>query len=203
MKWGDLFYAILNFLGHLFAPTEPKTVENATETSSATSTPPAVGPKLTPEVPSDPKPIPVSASEDSEPVSAYKFDTPQNARHSVRLICDEMLPLKRTVLVNGRYYLPKDVICACIEQESQFRNSAKNYNRNAAGKITSTDWGICQINDTPGWHIGPGLAFPSVEYVVAHPEEAVRYMIRMFKAGKLSLWVSYKSGAYERYLPQN
>lgn len=137
------------------------------------------------------------------------FDTPQNARHSVRVICDTELPLTHSVIINGKGYLPKDVICACIEQESGFINykadgiPLKQENIDAkTGKLDSTDWGICQINDTPTWHIGPGLAFSSVDDVMQHPDKAVRYMIDMFKAGELSQWVSYSSGAYEKYLPQ-
>ena len=130
-----------------------------------------------------PKPVPPAPPK-------YLFDTVQNARHSIRVICDEM---------NLTLY-QKNVITACIEQESGFKNWAVNKNiRN--GKVSSTDWGICQINDTPGWHIGPGLTFPSVEFLLAHPEDAVRYMVRMMRAGKLDLWVSYSSGAYLKYMP--
>ncbi len=127
----------------------------------------------------------------------YLFDTPQNSRHSIRVICDEM----------GLSVYNKNVITACIEQESGFYNykDGKPVHRDNyyKGKLSSTDWGICQINDTPTWHIGPGLAFPSVDYVLANPEEAVRYMVRMLKAGKIKLWVSYSSGEYEKYTPQN
>lgn len=126
----------------------------------------------------------------------YLFDTPQNARHSIRVICDE----------EGLSLLNKNIITACIEQESGFYNykdgkpvQRDNYYN---GKIWSTDWGICQINDTEGWHIGKGLAFPTIDYVLANPEKAVRYMVHMLQAGKLKLWVSYSSGAYEKYMPQ-
>jgi len=37
--------------------------------------------------------------------------------------------------------------------------------------------------------------------VLDHPDKAVRYMIKMMKAGKLDLWVSYSSGAYNKYMP--
>lgn len=66
----------------------------------------------------------------------------------------------------------------------------------ANGKVVSTDWGICQINDY--YHSGPNN--PSATYVVANPDAAVRYMARMFKAGKAGLWVSFSSGAYKQWL---
>lgn len=130
----------------------------------------------------------------------YLFDTYQNSRHSVRVICNEEdLALK-----------DKEIICACIEQESHFTNyksdgiplDQKNLDPKT-GKLLSTDWGICQINDTPKWHIGPGLAFPSVEYVMNNPDKVVRFMVHMMRDGKLKLWVSYSSGAYLKYMPQN
>jgi hypothetical protein len=133
-------------------------------------------------------------------VPRYQWDTPEHARHSVRVICDE----------KGLSVYQKNVITACIMQESQFYNYLpngnpcinKNYSKTTPSKLLSTDWGICQINDTPRWHIGTGLAFPSVEYLMAHPEEAVRYMVRMYVAGRLGQWVSYSSGAYLKYMPK-
>jgi len=136
-----------------------------------------------PNLPSSP-PIPIVVP------TLYLWDNFKNSRHSVRVICDEMgLTLKE-----------KNLICAVIQQESNFNNKATCKNKNKKGEVTSTDWGICQINDTKGWHIGKGLAFSSVGYLLEHPDEAVRYMIRMYKAGKLKLWVAYSSGAYKRYL---
>lgn len=135
----------------------------------------------------------------STPTETYFWDTPANARHSVRVICDEEgLPLERNILVNGKFYLPKDIICACIQQESQFDNNAICRNRNKAGKVVSSDWGIAQVNDY--YHIGIGKEFPSVSYVVNNPDKAVRWMVEMYKAGKLGLWVSYSSGAYKKWL---
>lgn len=120
----------------------------------------------------------------------YLFDTPQNARHSVRVLCDE---------ANLSLY-NKNVITACIEQESAFKNTAVNHNRDKNGKVLSTDWGICQINDY--YHTGVGRAFKNAEDIVNNPEKAVRFMISMLKAGKIKLWVSYSSGAYEKYMPR-
>lgn len=118
----------------------------------------------------------------------YSWDTPQNSEHSVRVICDQQ----------GLNPAWKDIIQACVHQESLFNNNAVNHNKNSQGVTTSTDWGICQINDR--YHIGTHLDFPSVDYVVNNPDKAVIFMINMSKAGKLNLWVSYSSGAYKKYL---
>jgi hypothetical protein len=116
------------------------------------------------------------------------WDTPEHSRYNVRKICDE----------EGLSASEKNLICACIYQESEFLNTAVCHNKNKKGEITSSDWGIVQCNDH--WHIGEGKAFPSVEYVVNNPEKMVRWMIQMYKLGLLRLWVSYSSGAYKKHL---
>lgn len=118
----------------------------------------------------------------------YLWNNTDNARHSVRVICDEMrLTVKE-----------KNIITACIQQESNFNNNAIGRNVRD-GKVVSTDWGICQINDY--YHVGPGKKWSSVQQILDNPEKAVRWMIQMYKQGKLNLWVSYSSGAYKKYLP--
>ena len=84
------------------------------------------------------------------------FSTPQKAFKSTRVICDEMgLPLQKIELVNGVMYFPKDIVCACTYQESQFNNNAVGRNKDPkTGKVWSTDWGLAQVNDTKGWQIG-------------------------------------------------
>lgn len=134
--------------------------------------------------------IPQNEVPKEEPKPKFKWDTPEGARHSVRVICDE----------EGLSVKDKNIITACIQQESQFDNGAVGINRNKKGVVLSTDWGIVQVNDTKGWHIGPGLRFPSVQYVIDNPEECVRWMVQMHKQGRLNLWSSFKSGAYKKYL---
>lgn len=142
-----------------------------------------------------PSPLPPVATPTAPP-AAFQWDTAKHAYHSVRVICDEM----------GLSVEQKNVLCACIYQESTFLNyrapgvPTTNKNRRPDGTLSSTDWGICQINDTKGWHIGPGLSFPSVQDVLDNPEKAVRYMVRMYKAGKLGLWSSFKFGHYKKWL---
>jgi hypothetical protein len=137
----------------------------------------------------------------------YLWDTQANARHSVRLICDALgLSLFRTVLIDGKLYLPKDVICAVIMGESEFYNVLPNgnptihQNFRKDGTLGSTDWGICQINDR--YHIGANSDFPSVDYVMANPDKAVEFMVRMYLAGHINWWCAYTSGDYKQYLPQ-
>lgn len=117
------------------------------------------------------------------------WDTPQNSRHSVRVLCDEA----------GLTLYEKNVITACIQQESNFRNEAVGKNMKN-GVLVSTDWGICQINDY--YHVGAGKRWSSVEQIVKNPDKAVTWMIQMYKQGHLNLWVSYSSGAYKKYMPK-
>lgn len=117
------------------------------------------------------------------------WDTPTGAFHAVRVVCDRM----------GLSVEQKNIICACIFQESRFLNTAKGENKDPVTKVVwSTDWGLAQINDH--YHIGVGKDFPTVGYVLQNPEEAVKWMISLYKEGKLSLWSSYKSGAYKQWL---
>lgn len=121
------------------------------------------------------------------PIEKLKWAFPSDARKSVRILCDEM----------GLTLAEKDLICQVIRCESGFKIDAKNENKDEVGKVLSTDWGICQINDY--YHIGAGKSFPSVQFVLENPEASIRFMIKMFKAGKLNLWVCYKAGLYKRY----
>ena len=121
-------------------------------------------------------------------IPPYDWSTTEKSRYNVRRICDDM----------GLTFEEKVTICACIYQESGFNNNAKCRNRDKDGNLLSTDWGLCQINDF--WHCGAGKTFQSAEYVVAHPEECVRWMIKMYKAGQLKLWVSYSAGHYKKWL---
>lgn len=129
-----------------------------------------------------PKPAPSSF------INGYLWDNALNSRHSVRVICDEMnLRLDE-----------KNLITACIRQESNFNNGAIGRNKDASGKVLSTDWGLCQINDF--YQIGQGKYWSSVTQVVNNPDKAVKWMISMYKQGHLNLWVSYSSGAYKQWL---
>lgn len=130
---------------------------------------------------------PIPPSSPSIPVQ-NTFDTPKQAFHAVRVICDNL----------GLTVVEKNTICACIYQESQFNNEAIDHNKDKQGNILSTDWGLCQINDW--YHIGAGKDFPTVAYVLDNPDQVVEWMIGMYKHGLLKQWVSYSSGAYAHWL---
>lgn len=119
----------------------------------------------------------------------YDFSNHDVARHSVRVICDE----------EKLDYETKNILTACLEVESGLNNKVSPCeNKDKQGRVWSRDWGICQINDW--FHIGEKKDFPSVEYVLANPEKCVRWMAKLFKAGQMSLWSSYVSGAYLKHL---
>ncbi len=90
-------------------------------------------------------------------------------------------------------------LLATLECEANFNNELIHPNNNAQGKTLSTDFYICQINDF--YHIGKSKEFPSIQYVHDHPDEVVRWMCKMFKAGKARLWVCYSKNLYQKYLP--
>jgi hypothetical protein len=125
------------------------------------------------------------------PKPKYRWDGPLHVRHSVRLICDE----------EGLSLEAKNIITACIQQESQFNPKAIG----KPNKDGTIDYGLCQYNNgrnkkgVPYW-IGPGADFASVEEVLNDPEKNVRVMIREYKAGHIKWWASYSTGAYKKYL---
>lgn len=131
-----------------------------------------------PQAPPQPQP---EAPKPEEP--KYKWSTKAEARHSVRVICDE-------------YYLTwveKDLICAVIEAESNFNIQAVNKNSNG-----TVDYGICQINSH--WWVGPGKLFASAEEVLTHPEESVRFMVESQQQGHLDRWSAFKNNSYKKFL---
>ncbi len=135
---------------------------------------------------------PVNLTQKPTP-EVYLWDNPTNARHSVRVLCDEM----------GLTVYGKNIITACIQQES-------NFNPHVMGKPNhdgTIDYGICQFNNghnvhgVPFW-IGPGAYFSSTDEVLNNPEKCVREMITQYKLGHISWWSSYSTGAYLKYMPK-
>lgn len=114
-----------------------------------------------------------------------------SAHHNVRVICD----------LEGLTYDQKQILTACVYQESGFKvNPKPNQNKDPkTGVVWSTDYGIVQVNDH--FHIGEGKDFPSVDYVISHPEECLRWMCRIYKTtGSLQPWSSFSTGAYKKWL---
>lgn len=130
-------------------------------------------------------------SEVLPPIQKYLWDTKENSRHSVRVICDE----------EGLTVQEKNIICACIQQESQF-------NPKAIGKPNfngTKDYGLCQYNDGKNkkgqaYWIGPGAVFKDINEVLNNPEKNVRIMVQQYKAGNIKYWASYSTGAYKKWL---
>lgn len=150
--------------------------------------------------PQTPNPAPVATI-----VPELSFDTPKQAWHATRVLCDQAgLPTTKTILVNGELFAPKDIICACVYQESAFlTNPRPNQNKDPkTGLIWSTDYGIVQVNDR--YQIGRGKRYPSVGYVLANPGKCVQWMIDTYKAtNALQPWSSYTSGVYKKWLLAN
>src|SRR3990167_8590769 len=66
---------------------------------------------------------------------------------------------------------------------------AKNQKKEKNGKILSTDWGICQMNDY--WYIGKNRPIATIREAIENPEKCVRIMIKRYKEGGLRDWVCY------------
>ncbi len=122
------------------------------------------------------------------------WDNPANVRHSCRVIMDEY----------NLSWAEKDLLCACIEQESRFKVGAIG-SLNADG---TRDYGLCQFNNgvnketgEPFW-IGKGADFASIDEVLADPSKNVRILVREYKKGNLKWWASYSTGAYKQFLPK-
>jgi len=129
---------------------------------------------------------------------------PVSARHAVRVVCDLAgMPLTPTFNVDGKLYLMKDVLCACVQVESEFKPSAVHQNKvwqDDKWVIASTDYGIAQINDF--YNIGMGKPFPSAQYVLDNPQADIEWMAKQFLAGNAHLWCSFTSGEFKKYLPK-
>jgi len=117
------------------------------------------------------------------------WTTRANCSHNVRVIADQV----------GMSVYDKNVLWACVRQESNFDTQAIHVNHDGKGNVLSTDYGIAQINDY--WHIGDGKDFPSVDYVMQNPEADMRWMAKCFQNGQQNLWCSFSSGDYKKWLP--
>lgn len=126
----------------------------------------------------------------------FPWDTQAHYFHNVRVLCD----------LAGLTVEQKNIVCACIFQESRFRDyhpdgtPIDNQNRDKeTGLVWSTDWGLVQVNDY--WNIGEGKPFPSVDYVLKNPHATALFMINEMKAtNELKDWASYTSGAFKPWL---
>lgn len=116
-------------------------------------------------------------------VPRFQWDTKDHIRHSVRVVCDD----------EGLTLEQKDTLCATIAAESGFNTQATHKNT-INGKVVSTDYGLCQWNDS--YHAKEITPDESLN----NPEKAVRLMCKYWKRGQRKLWIAYRSGAYKKYL---
>lgn len=142
-------------------------------------------------VPSEQQPMNTPDTPPEAPIAPveppkYLWDTTEHARHSVRLICDE----------EGLSVKEKNDLSATIHCESNYNPKCIHKNL-VNGKVQTTDFGICQVNDY--WHIGPGKDFPSVDYVLNNPDACVRWMCKQWRMGRGKLWVCYLKNMYKNY----
>ncbi len=125
----------------------------------------------------DPKPVP--------PVkTVFLWNTPDRARHSVRVICDE----------EGLTTEEKNTLCATVGGESGWIPEAVG----PLNKDGTRDYGICQINSH--YWIGPGKFFPTTDYVIDNPEACIRWMCKQWKMGYRNWWIAYKNSRYKSFL---
>jgi len=153
-------------------------------------------PRETPvERPQEPGTVPVPVPVPVPP--SLKWDTVKDARHSVRVICDE----------EGLSVKDKNDLCATVGAESGWQSYYLSGPKKGQpvkldnikdGVVWSTDWGIAQINSY--WHIGKGKTFPSSQFVLDNPEKCIRWMCKMWKAGHKDWWIAYKNGNYKKFL---
>ena len=114
----------------------------------------------------------------------YLWNTKTNARHSVRVICDE----------EGMTLKQKNEITETINCESGFNPciiNDKNLDK-------TSDFGISQFNNgknpktgKPYW-IGKGADFKDSNECLQNPAKCVKIMCREWKLGHQNYWNCYK-----------
>lgn len=131
------------------------------------------------------------------PTAPYDWSTPEAARHSLRVICDE----------EGLTLDQKNNMSRTIHCESGYVQHVVMYNTESGpvrrekyepakhGKIYSIDTGIAQWNDV--YH-GNEISKHDAEY---DPEKAIRLMCKYVKSGQLKQWVCWSSGKALKFTP--
>jgi hypothetical protein len=94
-----------------------------------------------------------------------------------------------------------DIAFAVIMHESKEKEDAKNYNCIYNGKST-----FCKRGDeSKAWSVDCGVAQINVKGKVCPPELLTKegslpYIEKIYKTQGLNAWVSYKTGAYKKFL---
>lgn len=183
----DLFKHLFDKLpSHLFYEPTPEPQPLSQPLSlMAPGVPQEPSPALQPV--STPTPVTEPPRPQIQPSNTLLWDTPANARHSLRVICDE----------EGLTLEQKNTLCATVTVESGFHIHATHPNYAFHGgvkQLMSTDWGICQWND---WYHSKEI---TPEEAMNNPEKAVRLMCAYWKRGQRNQWVAYSSGLFKHYL---
>lgn len=162
-----------------------------------------VFPITPPPAPTTPPPVII---EPMPTTTEYDWFTPAGAYKNTRKMCDDLgLSYAKNIYVKypqggGGYHSKKDILVACIYQESGFKHDA-------IGRVNSNgtrDYGLCQYNDgklkgVPLW-IGIGAAFRDIQEVLTNPKKNARIMIQTWLAGHPDWWSSYKYNDYQKHL---
>lgn len=141
---------------------------------------------ITPDV-AVPTPPPVVIS--TPPAPKYLWDTPEQARHSFRVICDE----------EGLSVPDKNLLSQVLNCESGFKVKTVHPNNDTR---KSTDFGVADIDQKIGIAQFNDYWYKDVispEDALNDPEKASRVFISQFKKGHLKDWVCYSSGLYLKY----
>lgn len=128
--------------------------------------------------------VPVIAPETSK-TALYDWSTPEKARHSVRVICDE----------EGLLWNDKNELCATVGAESGWKPRQRSLKPNFDGTY---DHGIVQLNEK--YWIGEGKLYPNIEAVYNDPEGCIRWMCKQWKLGNKNWWYAFKNRSYMRFM---
>lgn len=157
----------------------------------------------------NPMPMPIKPTPIQPPVpipAAYLWDTVDEVKHSIRIICDEEglnLEQKNTMYatIGGESEYILDAVCLNLSNgESVSTRYAQIVNERQillqkGITILSIDYGLCQWN---GYYHGKEIT-PSES--VNDPEKAVRLMCGYWLRGQRNQWIAYKSGRYLKFMP--
>lgn len=128
---------------------------------------------------------PIESPAEESKTSKYAWDTPEKARHSFRVICDE----------EGLKTDEKNLLTAVLECESGFNIKAQN--KNADGTFDLGTLGVIQANTY--WYIDK-MKLLTRDEALHDPEKCCRIFIKRYRQGFLKDWTCFKTGAYKRYL---
>lgn len=141
-------------------------------------------PALPPNLPQDTNNV--ASATIPNPDALLPWTNQENCRHNVRAICD----------LQGLSEKMKNDLSSTVHCESNY-NPACVHPNIVKGQVSSTDYGIAQINDY--WHIGEGKYFPSSQFVLDNPQACIEWMCKEFLADNANAWVCHLKGMSLQY----